>query len=165
MLLKSTLSEKSLLLSSSTKSFYRPSSPISIKQSLGLLNGVTLIVGAIVGTGIFVSPKGVLKESGSVGMALVVWSCTGIFSMMGAMCYTELGTTFPKSGSDFTYMLNCFGELPAFLYLWVSMVIIGPVGNAIASLAFANYVLEPFFIGCVIPQSAIRIIAAIVLCK
>ncbi|XP_035211132.1 large neutral amino acids transporter small subunit 2-like isoform X1 [Stegodyphus dumicola] len=137
---------------------------ICIKRRLGLLNGVTMIIGAIVGTGIFVSPKGVLKEVGSMGMALVVWSVTGILSMMGALCYIELGTTFPKSGCDFTYMQMCFGELPAFLFLWVFMLIIAPVGNAIAALTFANYVLEPFFPCSAIPQDVVRVIAALVLC-
>ncbi|XP_054711197.1 Y+L amino acid transporter 2-like [Uloborus diversus] len=137
---------------------------VSFKKNLGLLNGSTLVVGAIVGTGIFVSPKGVLTEAGSMGMALVVWCATGILSIIGALCYTELGTTFPKSGSDFTYLRMSFGELPAFLYLWVFMLIIAPVGNAIAALAFANYVLEPFFPYCSIPQGAIRLIAASILC-
>ncbi|GFY60167.1 y+L amino acid transporter 2 [Trichonephila inaurata madagascariensis] len=61
-------------------------------------------------------------------------------------------------------MRMCFGELPAFLYLWVFIVIIGPVGNAIAALAFANYVLQPFFPTCLIPQSAVRLIAGLILC-
>ncbi|XP_055940599.1 Y+L amino acid transporter 2-like isoform X2 [Argiope bruennichi] len=167
--MKSTLSISTTL---SERSFLIPPPPtkdscnnnVSIQRRLGLLNGVTLIVGAIVGTGIFVSPKGVLKEAGSLGMALMVWSATGIISMIGAMCYIELGTTFPMSGSDFTYMRMCFGELPAFLYLWVYMVIIGPVGNAIASLAFANYVLQSLFPTCTIPPSTIRITAALILC-
>ncbi|XP_015924443.1 Y+L amino acid transporter 2 isoform X2 [Parasteatoda tepidariorum] len=157
------LSETSLLLTPSyvlEKSFNR----ISFKKRIGLINGITLITGAIIGTGIFVSPKGVLLTSGSVGMSLLVWSLTGILSVMGALCYIELGTTFPKSGSDFTYMQMCFGDLLAFLYLWVFILIIGPVGNAIASLAFANYMLVPFFPYCSIPPSAIRLIAALVLC-
>ncbi|GIX81382.1 large neutral amino acids transporter small subunit 2 [Caerostris extrusa] len=156
----STMSEKTLLLARDSCN-----NRVSIQRRLGLLNGVTLIIGAIVGTGVFVSPKGVLKETGSLGMALMVWTITGFLSMMGAICYTELGTTFPMSGCDFTYMRMCFGELPAFLYLWVYIVIIGPVGNAIAALTFANYVLQPFFATCSIPPSAIRLIAALILCK
>lgn len=138
---------------------------IGIKRNIGLFSASTFVVGAIVGTGIFVSPIGVLRYTGSVGGALAVWCGTGILSTIGALCYIELGTTFPQSGSDFTYMRMCFGELLAFLYLWVFMLIIGPVGNAIAALTFANYVLEPFFPHCVVPQDAIRLIAAIILCK
>ena len=159
------LSETSLLIPVKTGAQDSINNNVAIKRHIGLFSASTFVVGAIVGSGIFVSPIGVLHFAGSVGGSLSVWIGTGILSTIGALCYVELGTTFQQSGSDYTYMRLCFGDLWAFLYLWVFMLIIGPVGNAIAALTFANYVLEPFFPHCIVPQNAIRIIAALILCK
>ena len=139
--------------------------PVELKKQIGLLSGVGIIVGIIVGSGIFVSPRGVLQESGSIGLALIIWIFTGLLSTMGALCYAELGTSIPKSGGDYAYIIEAFGALPAFLFLWVALVIIIPAGNAITALTFANYILEPFFSNCSPPSNAVRLLAALVICK
>ena len=143
-------------------------SAVKLQPRLGLINGVSVIVGIIVGSGIFITPSSVLKEVGSVGGALVVWVSCGLLSTIGALCYAELGTSIPKSGGDFAYINEAFGALPAFLFLWVALFIIIPAGNAIAALTFATYVLKPFYnaIGCTdISENALRLVAAMSICE
>lgn len=73
--------------------------------------------------GIFVSPKGVIKEVNAVGTSLVIWVICGFLSMIGALCYAELGTALPISGGDYAYINEAYGGFPAFLYLWDALFI------------------------------------------
>ncbi|KAK7095535.1 large neutral amino acids transporter small subunit 2-like isoform X2 [Littorina saxatilis] len=137
------------------------SDKIELKQKLSLLNGITVIVGSIIGSGIFVSPKGVLVGTGSVGLALVVWVLSGIYSMIGAYCYAELGTAIVRSGADYAYLFEAFGPFLAFLRLWVECMIVRPCSQAIVALTFAYYVIEPLFPDCTQPDDAVRLLAAV----
>ena len=141
------------------------SGTVKLKKNLGLHNGVAIIVGVIIGSGIFVSPKGVLQEVGSVGGALLIWGLCGLISLVGAMCYAELGTCILKSGADYAYIGEAFGPLPSFLYLWVALVIIIPTGNAITALTFAYYILQPIFPTCPPPDLVVRLLAALAIGK
>ncbi|KAF5925718.1 hypothetical protein HPG69_002168 [Diceros bicornis minor] len=128
---------------------------------------VPLVPGAgnIIGSGIFVSPKGVLENAGSVGLALIVWIVTGLITAVGALCYAELGVTIPKSGGDYSYVKDIFGGLAGFLRLWIAVLVIYPTNQAVIALTFSNYVLQPLFPTCLPPDSGLRLLAAICLCK
>ncbi|CAM4615483.1 hypothetical protein PO909_007016 [Leuciscus waleckii] len=157
----SNFGEKDPLESNGVPHAGAPKEKVELGKKVTLLRGISIIIGTIIGAGIFISPKGVLKNSGSVGMSLVVWIACGILSLFGALSYAELGTCIKKSGGHYTYILEAFGPQVAFVRLWADMIAIRPAGFAVTALAFGRYILEPIFMPCGVPETAIKLATAI----
>ncbi|KAJ8336574.1 hypothetical protein SKAU_G00377940 [Synaphobranchus kaupii] len=136
---------------------------VALKKEIGLVSACGIIIGNIIGSGIFVSPKGVLENASSVGLALIVWIVTGVITAIGALCYAELGVTIPKSGGDYSYVKDIFGGLAGFLRLWIAVLVIYPTNQAVIALTFSNYVLQPLFPTCFPPDNGLRLLAAVCL--
>ncbi|XP_064015936.1 asc-type amino acid transporter 1 isoform X3 [Pogoniulus pusillus] len=136
---------------------------VALKKEIGLLSACAIIIGNIIGSGIFISPKGVLEHTGSVGLALIIWVLGGGVAALGSLCYAELGVTIPKSGGDYSYVTEIFGGLAGFLLLWSAVLIMYPTSLAVIALTFSNYVLQPIFPNCVPPYNASRILSMVCL--
>uniref|UniRef100_A0A8C9EJB9 B(0,+)-type amino acid transporter 1 n=1 Tax=Pavo cristatus TaxID=9049 RepID=A0A8C9EJB9_PAVCR len=134
---------------------------VSFYFKVGLISGICMIVGTIIGSGIFVSPKSVLANVGAVGPCLTIWAACGCVSCCsGALCFAELGTTITKSGGEYPYLMEAFGPIPAFLFSWASLLVIKPSSFAIICLSFAEYASAPFYPGCDPPPVVIKCLAA-----
>ena len=139
-----------------------------VQRTLTLLDGLTMIVGVMIGSGIFISPASVLVNSGSVGFSLIVWVIGGVIALSASLCYVELGTMIPKSGGDYTYIKEGFGGMPAFLFTFVYTFITRPSGAAIVVTTFGEYISEPFLeVGCTEESKAVvvKLLAALCLGK
>ena len=110
--------------------------PRSLDRILSLRDLVLLVVGAVIGSGIFLVPGIVLTQTdGRVGVALLVWLIAGVLSLLGALTYGELSASNPEAGGIYVYIRDSFGRFPAFLYGWTLLFMIS--GGAIATLAVA----------------------------
>ncbi|KAM4688282.1 b(0,+)-type amino acid transporter 1-like isoform 2-T2 [Discoglossus pictus] len=137
---------------------------VALRRTIGCFSAFNFIVGVILGSGIFISPGGVLLFSQlNVGVALVIWTTCGLLSMLGALCYAELGTTFPSSGGEYFYIKRGLGSIPAFICLWTIVLFIRPAATTVQALMFAEYVIQPFFPGCLSPEFVRKAIAIAVI--
>ncbi|XP_029354634.1 b(0,+)-type amino acid transporter 1 [Echeneis naucrates] len=131
-----------------------------LQKDVGLLSGICLIIGTMIGSGIFISPKGVLLYSGAVGPCLLVWTACGVLAALGALCYAELGTMITKSGGEYPYLMEAFGPIVAYLYSWTTVMVLKPSSFAIITLSFAEYASAPFYPGCPPPPIVTKSLAA-----
>jgi amino acid transporter len=111
-------------------------------KSLTYLNGLSLVVGIIIGSGIFASPSQVNSNAGSPGASLIVWVVAGILTWTGAASYAELGGAIPLNGGAQVYLAKIFGELTGFLYTWCAVFVLKPGGAAIIAIIFGEYIVN-----------------------
>ena len=111
-----------------------------LARTLTLTDLSLLLVGTVIGSGIFLVPGAVLQNSGGhVGLALTVWLVGGVLSLLGALTYGELGAANPEAGGLYVYIRDAFGRLPAFLYGWALFFVISSGSLATLSVAFTSY--------------------------
>lgn len=112
---------------------------IESKKSLGFLQGLAIVVGMIIGSGIFLKPSVVLNDAGSPVMALVAWILGGVVTLCSALSIAEIASNIPRAGGLYTYLEELYGEKVGFLLGWVQSVISYPASVAAQAIAFATY--------------------------
>src|SRR5207342_1821220 len=107
--------------------------------SLGLFSGTMLVVGGIIGSGIFINPSIVAARTGSAALTIGTWSLGAVIALLGAFIFAELGRRRPEVGGGYAYLRDAFGPLPAFLYGWALLLVIQSGGMAAVAITFARY--------------------------
>jgi len=111
----------------------------TLRRELNLFDAVAVVVGTIVGSGIFLIPSSIAAELNSLGAVLVVWVVGGILTVLGALSLAELGSIYPGAGGLCTYLRHAYGPLPAFLYAWALLFMIHSGSIAALAVAFGLY--------------------------
>jgi basic amino acid/polyamine antiporter, APA family len=112
------------------------------RPTLGVHDAVALIVGTVVGAGIFRTPSLVAANAGSESLALLAWVAGGAISLMGALCYAELATTYPNAGGDYHYLWRAFGPRLSFLFGWARISVIQTGSVALLAFACGDYATQ-----------------------
>ena len=128
----------------------RGSSPAEITRPelprvLGLVSIVGIVIGTMIGSGIFINPAKVAKDVGAPGLMLAVWILGGVLSFFGALAVAELGTMFTRAGGIYVYLREAYGPLVAFLFGWALFLVIESGTIATLAVGFSAKYLTYFF--------------------
>jgi len=139
-----------------------------LRRRFGLWFALAMIVAEVMGVGIFLTPAGMVRTLGSTPWVLGVWASMGLFSVAGALCYAELGSRFPEAGGAFVFLREAFGKRCAFVYGWMSLLVMDPGLTAALGVGLAQYLLALFggptslvpavAIGCILVLSAVSLL-------
>ena len=111
----------------------------SLKKNITLIEAMAIVVGMIIGSGIFLKPGIVLQSAGSPLMSILAWITGGIITLASALTIAEIAAVIPKSGGLYVYLSELYGEAFGFLLGWVQTIISYPASVAAQAIAFATY--------------------------
>jgi APA family basic amino acid/polyamine antiporter len=136
----------------------------SLPRTLGLRDLILIVVGTVIGSGIFLVPSTVLRQTGgNVSVALLVWVVAGVLSLLGALTFAEMGAAKPDAGGLYVYIRDAFGSLPAFLYGWTAFFVIGSGSVATLAVAFTGYLRQLVPVSPVAAKVVAVVIIAIIM--
>ena len=114
---------------------------VGYARRVGLFSGVMMVIGGIIGSGIFRNPQVVAQRVHTPGLTLGTWVLGGVIALIGAFVYGELGARFPRAGGGYVYIRDAYGTLPAFLYAWALLLMVATGAIAAVAVTFANYLI------------------------
>ncbi len=126
----------------------------AVPARLGLWDAVSIIVGIVIGSSIYTTPWLIFQNVPGPWAALGLWLLCGVLSLVGALCYAELATTYPRSGGDYVYLTRAFGPVAGFLFGWAQLAVILPGSAGAMAFIFGDYAADLFGHA---PDSAARI--------
>lgn len=144
------LAKMSLLFSGKLKvtgSLLSNNNQTTYARKLNLFDGTMVVVGGIIGAGIFLNPSIVAQRLDTPFLVLLAWAIGGAIALIGALCFGELGSRRPQAGGGYVYLREAFGPLPAFLYGWTLLLVINTGGIAAVAMTFAYYFGDLFALG------------------
>lgn len=123
--------------------------PIGLKRQFGLSTVIATIIGQVIAVGIFLTPAGMAKSVGSPFWLLIIWIVMGAMALSGALCYGELAARFPEAGGSYAYLREAYGRPAAFLYGWMTLLVLDPGLTATFAVGLSEYAayLVPLSVG------------------
>lgn len=109
------------------------------KKELGLLDGTMLVVGSMIGSGIFIVSADIARQVGSTGWLILIWLISGLITMIVPVSYGELSAMFPNAGGQYVYLKEAYNKLIAFLYGWSFFAVIQTGTIAAVGVAFSKF--------------------------
>lgn len=119
-------------------------SSASLRRQLGLATATAAVAGECIGVGIFLTPAGMARSLGSPFWLIFVWLAVSLMTLCGALCYGELAARFPRPGGTYVYLHEVFGPRSAFLYGWMSLLVLDPGLAASLATGLAGYAVFIF---------------------
>ena len=116
----------------------------SLKRCLTYSQVFSMLLGSILGSGLFISPSLVAALAPNMFIAIIVWILAGGCALLGSLCYCELASVVKKTGSSYIFVFDCYGECPAFVFLWTNAVIVIPCCVSVVAYTAGLYICTPF---------------------
>src|ERR1700726_3727585 len=114
------------------------SQPADLPRVLGASQATAIVVGTIIGSGIFLVPREMMQDVGSSALVYLAWIVGGLLSLFGAMTYAELGAMLPYAGGEYVYLRGAYGDTTAFLYMWTWFAVAKPASIAAVTSGLAR---------------------------